>query len=175
MTLFPDCSVPGTCARAGRTLRDVHAGLPATFAMLDDHSREDAAAHVKTRCKPHVTRTGGGHQIIQNVIGDSFVVGALVAKGPDVEFQPLQLDTSAIRHVIEKECCEIRLAGHGAQAGELRDLHADEEIAIRAWIAENRQLLALFRGLLGWGIRGHEKPFAAFFPADRRVENGIIF
>src|SRR5207248_2969782 len=85
-----------------------------------------APAHVESRSEPQEARPGGRHEMIRDLIGHGFVKGAAVAERPDVQLQRLQLHAQPAGDVFELQRCEVRLAGPGAQAGELRALHAVE-------------------------------------------------
>src|SRR5688500_14306888 len=126
---------------------DARRGFPAAGTVLGDDGREDAAAHVPAGGEPHEARLRGGHQVVQDAVGDGLVEGALVAVRPDVELEALQLDAGLLRDVVEGEDREVRLAGLGAQAGEFRDRHVDQEIAARLRVGEGLEILA---GLGHW-------------------------
>ncbi|TMG74921.1 MAG: chromosome segregation protein SMC, partial [Betaproteobacteria bacterium] len=68
--------------------------------------------------------------------------GALVAEGPDVELEAFQLNALSVGNVVEIEGGEVGLPGPRAKAGELRNLHADQIVAARAWIGKALQRLA---------------------------------
>jgi len=121
---------------------NVRRGLPAWLAVLRYHGCEDPAAHVEPGGQAHETRLGGGDQVIQDAVGDILVEMALIAERPDVQLQAFQFDALFIRDVIQYQRGEIRLAGLGAQTGELRDLHVDMVIALGIRVGEGFQRLA---------------------------------
>src|SRR5690606_18080186 len=76
-----------------------------------------------------------------------FVIGAFVAVGPDIELEAFQLHAFPVRDVVQIQDREIRLAGHRAQAGELRNFHMNQEIALGRGVRKMLQF--------GAGLRGH--------------------
>src|SRR5262249_26825959 len=62
-------------------------------------------------------------EIVEYAVGHGLVEGPGVAEGPDVELQALQLDAQPVRHVVENERREVRLARLRAQTGEFRYFH----------------------------------------------------
>ena len=72
--------------------------------------------------------------------------GSLVAIGPEVEFQGLQFDASLGGRVGNSNRREVRLAGPGAQTGELRTFETDLVISARPGIREDLEGLARLAG-----------------------------
>ena len=129
---------------------DARRRLPALLAMFGDHVGENAAAHVEARRQAHETRLDGLDQVVEDAVGDILVKMSLVAKTPDVELQAFQFDAQLVREVIERQHREVRLAGLGAQAGELGDLHVDVEIPPGSGVRE---------GIEGFGrLCAHGRP-----------------
>ncbi|OGI50286.1 MAG: hypothetical protein A3A87_02015 [Candidatus Muproteobacteria bacterium RIFCSPLOWO2_01_FULL_60_18] len=82
------------------------------------------------------------HQIVQNPVGHVLVEMPLVAVGPDIKFQGLQLHAQPVRDVFQGQAGEVRLAGPGTQTGELRTFDLDDIIPVRMRIGEGIQILA---------------------------------
>ena len=61
---------------------------------------------------------------------------AVIAEGMQEQLERFALDDPFAGHVIDHEMREVRLAGHRAKAGELRDLHVDPVVALRRRIDE---------------------------------------
>ena len=110
------------------------------FAMLGRDCGENTAAHIELGTQTHVARSRGGHQVFQNLIGDGLVEGAFIAIGPDVEFQRLEFDATAVGNVVQKERGEVRLSGFWAQTSELRHRDLDGIIAPRIRVLKSLQL-----------------------------------
>lgn len=115
--------------------------------MFGNDVGEDAAAYVELGGEAHVAGLGGGHQVIQNLVGDGFVEGAFVAVGPHVELEALEFDTELVRDVVQDQGGEVGLAGLGAEAGEFGNFHVDVEIPAGG-VGEG------FQGLAGLGGHG---------------------
>ena len=112
---------------------------PAFLLSGRNHGGKDAAAYIEARRQAHEARPGGQREIIEYAIGDRFVKGALVTVRPDLQFEAFQLDAFAVRHVVEIERREVRLAGLRAQAGKLRYFHVNPVVAARLRIRERRE------------------------------------
>ena len=102
----------------------------------------NSAANVELADHRHLTRTTRGNQIIENPVDDGFVESALIAKGPEIEFERLQLDTELVRNVFDFDGRKIGLPGARAHTGEFRTLHVDLIIALRPGIRKGFQLCA---------------------------------
>lgn len=144
-------SAPGI--RLGFKLGEVDARrrLPAWFAMLGNDVGENAAAHEELGSETHESRLRRGNQIVKDAVGHGLMESAFLAERPDVKLEAFQLDALLIRNVIQDQRGEIRLAGFGAQAGELGDFHVDVKIALRLRVIEGFQGFA--------GSRGHNNTF----------------
>lgn len=66
--------------------------LPTSLSMFGSDRGKDSPAHIKTCCEAHKTRFCGLYQVIEDTVGNRFVVVTLVAKTPSVEFEAFQLD-----------------------------------------------------------------------------------
>lgn len=137
----------------GLECRQIHERLrfPAWLAMFGYDIGEDAAAHVEFCRQPHETGCGGCNQVVQDMVGDGLMECALVAKGPDVEFQAFQFDALLIRDVIQIQGGEIGLSGFRAQTGKFGNFHVDMKIPLRVRVAEGFQDFA--------GLAGHYRAF----------------
>jgi hypothetical protein len=107
--------------------------------------RVDAAANIEIANDGHPSGTARLHEIIQYFIDDRFVKSPLIAIGPKVKLQRLELDAKFIRYVFDPDRGKIRLAGARAHAGELRTLHADLVVTLRSRVGKGFQLLTRFR------------------------------
>src|SRR5579859_2880970 len=110
--------------------------------MLRDDRGVDAPADVEACLQAHEPGLRCPYEVLQDVVGDGLVERANVAIGPDVELERFQLDAKLVGHVVEQERREVRLAGHRANAGELRDLHVDPVVTPARWIRKSLQLFA---------------------------------
>src|SRR4051812_33815951 len=115
--------------------------------MLGYDGGVDAAADVPLRLEPHVAGLGGTYEVVEDPVGDRLMKRPLVAVGPNVELERLQLHAQPVGDVVERERGEIGLPGHGADAGELRNLHVDPVVALGRRVGKRFQRLA--------GTRGH--------------------
>src|ERR1700752_1852683 len=104
--------------------------LPTRLSALGDNGGEDPAAHVEARREAQVPRLDRGVQVIGDLVRHGFVKGAAVAERPDVELERFELDAAPVRYVLEIERREVRLSGARAQAGDLREMHADGVVAL---------------------------------------------
>src|SRR5215467_5853180 len=127
--------------------RDRRRGLPPRLSALGDNGGKDPAAHVEAGREAQVTRPDRGVQVIGDLVGHRLVKSPAVAERPDIELERFELDALAVGHVLQIERREVRLPGARAQAGELRDVHADRVVALDFGVGESLEL----RG----GRRGH--------------------
>ncbi len=107
---------------------------------------EDAAAHIEFCGEAHEARLRGGDQIIQDAVGHVFVEMALVAERPDVELEAFEFDAGGIGNIVEYQRGEIRLAGLGAQTGELGNFHVNVVIPSRIGVGKRFQIFGGGRG-----------------------------
>ncbi len=119
--------------------------------MFGHDGRENAAADVELRAQAHESRPRGSRQFVEHAVGDGLVERALVAVGPDVEFEVFQFQALALRDVVQHQVRKIRLAGQGAKAGKFRNLHMDQVVAAGTGIVEGTQFIAGFGGHAGLG------------------------
>lgn len=76
------------------------------------------------------------YEVIENPVGDILVEDAVVAIRLHVELQASEFNAFLAGDVAKANRCEIRLSGHGAQAGELVDHVFDHVRTTRVWVAE---------------------------------------
>ena len=119
--------------------------------MFGHDSGENAAADVELRTQAHEPRPRGGGQFVKYAVGDRLVERALVAVGPDVEFEVFQFQALALGNIVQHQVRKIRLAGQGAKAGKFRNLHMDQVVASGTGIVEGAQCIAGFGGHAGLG------------------------
>jgi hypothetical protein len=110
--------------------------------MRSGYGGMNSAANVEIADHRHLTRTTCGNQIIENPVDDGFVESALIAKGPEIEFERLQLDTELVRDIFDFDGRKIGLPGARAHTGEFRTLHVDLIIALRPRVRKGFQLCA---------------------------------
>jgi len=96
----------------------------------------DAASCGPAGFDAHPFGATGGHQVVQDLIGDVLVKNPLVAEGLEIELEALEFDAERTGNVSNHHRAEIRLAGLGAEAGELGGLVLDEVFALRVRIGE---------------------------------------
>ena len=89
------------------------------------HHGVDPAAHVEVTLHSHAARCDLRHEVVEDPIRHGLVEVPLVAEGPQIELEALQLDTLGLRHVADADRREVRLPGLRAQTGELRALEVD--------------------------------------------------
>lgn len=129
--------------------------FPTRLAMLDHDVGEDAAPYVPLGSQAQEARRDGAHDVVDDLIGDGFMEGALVAEAPGIELQAFQFDTKLVGDVVDNQHREIRLAGQRAQAGEFGHLDMDLEIPLLAGIGEGIEGLGgLRRHDAEWGPDG---------------------
>ena len=90
------------------------------------------------------------HQVFQDVVDHVLVKGAFVAVRPQVQLEGFELDHFFIRHVIDVDGGEIRLAGFGAQAGKFIGFQGNQIKAVGCAVGEGFQVF----GWLGYFLPG---------------------
>jgi hypothetical protein len=125
-------------------------GRPTRLLIFSHHVGVNTASDIKACCQTHEPWRGRRDEIVKNSVGHRFMKGALVTKGPDVEFQCLQFDTGLISNILKVQRCKIRLARFGAKAGELRYIDANRVITLG---------LRVYKGFkrLAW-LSSHKNP-----------------
>ena len=103
----------------------------------------DAAARREGSDDATSLRGADGDEIVEQAVDDGLVEGADVAEALKVQLQRLQLHAGLAGHVAERDGAEVRLAGLGAQAGELRTDDFDGVIAPRMGVGKGFQLFGL--------------------------------
>src|SRR3954454_15375377 len=106
-----------------------------TFSMSGEHMARspalrhvpldggvDAAPHQPVRLHGEPAWCDGGDEVVGDAVGDVLVEGALLPVAPQVQLQRLELDDGLAGHIADDHRGEVRLTGHGADAGELRRL-----------------------------------------------------
>lgn len=101
----------------------------------------DAAASGPGRLDFHPSRVGGADQVIEQPVGHVFVENPEVPEGLKIELEALELDARLVGDVAYAYGAEVRLAGLGAQAGELMSEMLDEVIPLRMGVIERLELL----------------------------------
>src|SRR6267378_6635101 len=67
----------------------------------------------------HAARLNRCDEVVEDLVGDVFVVDAPVAEFNHVELQRLELDAACVGHVGDADLAEIGQAGHRTHRGEL--------------------------------------------------------
>jgi len=78
----------------------------------------------------------GHDDLVEHVVGDSFVEGADIAEAPHEHLERLQLDAGLVRDVLNGEVRKIGLAGERAVAGELGNLDVNQIVPARMRVRE---------------------------------------
>ena len=78
-----------------------------------------AAAHVVVAGDAHPFRVAGGDHRVEDVVGDIFVEGALVAKAPQILLDGFGFEAPWPGAVFDLDLGEVGLAGERAEGGEL--------------------------------------------------------
>src|SRR3979411_2465444 len=110
--------------------------------MLGHYRDADATAGLEGAGYLDPMRIERAHQVIANRVGHMLVKHALVAVRPQVEFEGLRLDDPLVRYVLNGDCGEIRLAGGGADTGELVGGQRHRVAPFRIVIWKSLELLA---------------------------------
>ena len=104
-----------------------------------DH-RVDAAADVEVGHHLDEVRLERRDEVVEDPVGHRLVKDALVPIGPQVEFEALQLNTAVFRYIPDPDGGEVGLAGHGADAGELRARQVHDVRTVGHGIVDGLQL-----------------------------------
>lgn len=96
-----------------------------------------SAARVPVGGDLHPAGTERVDELVEDPVRDGFVEDALLAERLEVELQALELDAQLLRGVLDGDRAEIRLAGHGAAAGEFRRDVRDDVVAAGVRIGEH--------------------------------------
>lgn len=115
---------------------------PVSGAMFRNDGGVNTPPHIEPRGQSGVAGCQRRYQVTQNGIGDCLVKCAFIAKGPDVLFEGFKFHTAVFGYIVEKQDCEIRLTGLGAQTCEFRDPNPDAIIAPRVRVVEGFQFPA---------------------------------
>jgi putative Ca2+/H+ antiporter (TMEM165/GDT1 family) len=121
--------------RAGEAPLDLRA-----LAVGGADHRLDAAAHVEVPHHLDPAWCRRRHEIVEDAVGHVLVEGADVPVRPGVELDRPELDEPLVGHVADAEGREVGLAGHRAEAGELRDLERDLIVAVGVRVRHRLEL-----------------------------------
>ena len=122
-------------------------GLPARLSPLDDDGGVDPPADVEPRGQAQEARMRGRRNVIGDLVRHRLVKRAAIAERPDVQLQGFQLHAQPVGDIFELQRREIRLAGFRAQAGELRNLHADGVVALGRRIGKGLEIGSWLEGM----------------------------
>src|SRR5258706_5318080 len=96
----------------------------------------DPAPHGEVAFDGQPARLHHRHQVVKDHVRDVLVEDPAAAKGLEVELQALELHAEAIGDVVDAYGPEVRLAGLGADRGELRTRVLDRVVAAGVAIRE---------------------------------------
>jgi len=111
--------------------------LPLAACIVGNHHGVNAASNVEISLDMRSPRPDGGHQIVEDLVGDSLVKRSLVAIRPEVELPRFQLHAKSIRNVFHANRREVRLPSFGAQTSEFGTLETNDIVPIRVGIGES--------------------------------------
>src|SRR5262244_2338324 len=132
----------GSSASARYSRRDPAPSDLGALAVRRTNDGLDAAAHPEVAHDLDPARRSRRHEVVEDAVRHVLVEGALVAIGPDVELDALELHQTLVRDVAHADGREVGLARLGAETGELGDLEGDLVVAIRMRIGHHLQLTA---------------------------------
>src|SRR5687768_1477601 len=96
--------------------------LPSSFSfllfLLCRHRRTDSPAHRKIPYDGHASGTAGGHEVVEDLVGDRLVEDAPVAESNHVVLEGLELEAALVGDVRDPDLAEVGEAGLGAHGGE---------------------------------------------------------
>ncbi len=104
------------------------------------HLRLDAAADVEVTFDFQEAGIEQRDEVIRDPVRHCLVERALIAEGPQVQLQRLELDARFIGNVADADRGEVRLPRHRAETGELGRLEEDLVVALRIRVGERLQL-----------------------------------
>lgn len=136
--------------------------------MLRSDHRPYAPTNVEGTRDAEPSRRTSGDQIVENLIGDRLVKVPLLAEGPEIEFERLELDTELIGNVFNVNAREVGLTRLGADTRELRAIEVDRVFSARVGIWECLEFAGRLRAqlpalLAGFEV-GREVGFSVDFP-----------
>src|ERR1700682_3183079 len=108
--------------------------------MCDFHNGLDAPTYVKVPDDFEESRVERSDEVAGDAIRDGLMEGSLVTVGPQIELERLELDALRIGRVADADRGEVRLARHGAEAGELRRLERDLVVALGVGIGKGLEV-----------------------------------
>src|SRR5690554_3132363 len=116
--------------------------LPRIFRL---HDRMQAAADVEVADNGRPAWVDRGDQVVEDLVGDLLVEGALVAVRPEVQLERLQLHDLLVRDIADGDRGEVGLAGYRADASELRRRDLDLVVPLRLGVGHRLKILAGLR------------------------------
>jgi hypothetical protein len=102
--------------------------------ILGANRERDSAAGGELRGHDRVARSARFHEIVQNAVRDGFVERVFVSIRRKIKFEGLAFDTETVRHVVDVDPGEIRLARDRANGSEIIRLEMNPIIAAGCWI-----------------------------------------
>ncbi len=108
-----------------RGRRETHFDCVCVVLVLRSDDGVDSTSDVKIADHGHALGLGGLHEIIQNLVGHRLVKMALIAEGPKIQLERLELDAARARNVPDPKACKVWLARLRTKARELGALKGD--------------------------------------------------
>ena len=110
--------------------------------MFGAHRGVDAAAHPPSSFQTHEAGIDRLDKVVKDAVCDVLMEVPFISEGPHVELERLQFEVLFIGDVVENQRGKVRLAGERAQAGEFRNFHVNEVVALGVGIVENLKIAA---------------------------------
>ena len=125
----------------------------------------DAAARTELAVDLHPSRFARLDEVGEDTVDGLFVERMVVAEGIEVELEGFAFDASFVGDVPYTDVSEVRLSGHGTQAGELGAVEQDLVVALGIGVDEGLKL-RLVRGIRVLGMAAGKK-------GQGRMRNGF--
>jgi len=112
------------------------------LAVLNRHGRANSTSRSKGSLDFHPAWQRGSYQVIQNHVGDSFIIGTMIPVLLQVQLQRLQFETDFVSHIRNRQRAKIRLPRFWTHRREFRRNGFDEKVSLRKWILKCLQEIA---------------------------------
>jgi len=107
--------------------------------ILGAHGKRDSAARGELGSHDRFARAARFDEVVEDTVCDGFVECALVSVRRKIKFERLALDAETVRHVVDIDPCEIRLACDRANRSEIIRFKMNPVIPARGWIRKSLQ------------------------------------
>ena len=91
----------------------------AFVGILGTHRERDSAACGELRCDDCLARRACVHEIVENTVRDRFIERALIPIRGEIKLERFALDAQAVRHIIDIDPGEVRLARDRTNGSEI--------------------------------------------------------